>query len=128
MSALNLTLIATGGALGATSRYMVTIFCNYFFKTEFPISTLIVNLFGCFLMGIIINIFSHIWKPEESIRLFLTVGFLSSFTTFSAFSFDAFTLIEKGQVLLGISYTLASITLPFLGLILGYTIVLHLLS
>lgn len=110
-------LVGLGGAVGSMARYgvgrMVPI-------TGFPFATLIVNIVGSFLMGVLIAILSRItveWSHEA--RLLLAVGVLGGFTTFSAFSLDAMTLIERGQWGLAIGYILASVLVSIGALAIG---------
>lgn len=84
-------LVAAGGALGAVGRHAV----GAALKTlsGFPWGTLGVNLLGSLLMGLLIGWLAK--QPHETLRLFLAVGVLGGFTTFSAFSMDLFLLLEK---------------------------------
>ncbi len=89
---LNLLWIATGGAMGAISRYKLS---QALPSGNFPLSTLCINLIGCFGIGL----FSVWFKNSHSFKLFLIVGFLGSFTTFSAFSFEALQLLQRSDTL-----------------------------
>ena len=80
--------VGAGGALGAISRYFVYIMAGYILGPNFPYGTLIVNIVGSLLMGIIVEVMALTWEASTEWRLFLTVGFLGAFTTFSTFSLD----------------------------------------
>lgn len=115
---LSLVLVGTGGFLGALARYQITQVLNSS-KHSLPFGTLFVNLVGSFLLGILAGFTSN-----ESFLLFLGVGFLGSFTTFSTLKFEWTQFKQQGQRKLGfiyilISYTL-SIGLAFLGLFIGH--------
>lgn len=90
--------VAVGGAFGALSRYAVSWLTFKHIKTFFPIGTLTVNLIGSFLIGLCWGLFAHI-KIPSSIRIFLLIGFLGSFTTFSSFSLDNYAMFKEGKVL-----------------------------
>ncbi|OGC23107.1 hypothetical protein A2291_05345 [candidate division WOR-1 bacterium RIFOXYB2_FULL_42_35] len=90
--------IAFGGALGALSRYAVSWFTFKHIKTFFPVGTLTVNLIGSFLIGLLWGLFAEI-KIPSSVRIFLLIGFLGSFTTFSAFTLDNYAMFKEGKVL-----------------------------
>lgn len=89
-------LVACGGAIGAVLRFGV----GAMLKTPgFPWATLSVNLLGSLVMGLLMGWLMRQPTPHEAMRLFLAVGLLGGFTTFSAFSMDMFTLIEKRDAL-----------------------------
>lgn len=115
--------IAAGGALGAISRYGVTVATVKFFGDGFPQSqifgTLIVNVLGSFLMGALIVLFAHLWHPSQNVKLFMLTGFLGAFTTFSAFSLDVSTLWERGATLPAFGYIAASVILSITALFLA---------
>ena len=104
--------IALGGALGAVSRYGVTQLAMSMTPQGAPLATLAVNIIGCGVMGLIFGLVtSGNISLTEAQRGFILIGFLGALTTFSAFSLDVFTLIEKGAHLTAIAYTLASVGL-----------------
>lgn len=90
-------LVALGGALGAVGRYGVGAVLKG--VSSFPLATLSVNLVGSLLMGLLIGWFSRQPAAQDSLRLFLAVGILGGFTTFSAFSMDMVQLLEKRDML-----------------------------
>lgn len=118
-----LFLVALGGALGSVSRYTVTRMSVTFFGPDFPWGTVIVNLVGSFLIGLMTALLLNKTNNPEPLRLLLVTGFLGGFTTFSAFSLDVLDLIGRGAHLQAASYVLISV-LPaifatFLGLAIG---------
>jgi protein CrcB len=88
-----------GGAAGATARYLVFVTSSHLLGHGFPFGTLIVNILGSFLLGILAEGMALVWTVPTSLRLFLVVGFLGAFTTFSTFSLDLAVLYERGQML-----------------------------
>ena len=88
-----LLLVFIGGGLGAMSRFLLTTALSGKLG-NFPLGTLTANLFGSLLMGLVIGLLAGRY---ESIRLFVAVGFLGGFTTFSSFSAETLALIQGGQ-------------------------------
>jgi CrcB protein len=107
---MNYFAIAFGAVFGALSRY--ALFCLIDNK-EFPYSTLVVNIVGCFLVGVAVEYFSLKGNLPIVVKLFFIVGFLGSFTTFSSFALDCGVLVEKGEILKTLIYVGSSV---FLGL------------
>lgn len=120
--------IAAGGAIGALARHGVNLSAVAILGHGFPWGTMIVNIAGSFFMGIMIAVLGHIWHPPEALRLFLVTGFLGAFTTFSAFSLDAVTLWERGEILQAGLYTATSVTLSIAALIAGLLITRSLIT
>lgn len=116
-------MIAAGGALGAVARHFVNGAANGVLGLAFPWGTLTVNILGSVVMGVLIGLFAHVWQPPQEIRNFLTVGFLGAFTTFSAFSLDAVTLYQRGDIGLSAAYVAGSIILCIAGLLAGLYLV-----
>ncbi|MDD4527379.1 MAG: CrcB family protein [Candidatus Margulisbacteria bacterium] len=116
----NLLLLALGGAIGTLCRYFF--YSLQISNTGFQFSTLFVNLVGSFLIGLFAVIFINLNTPN-SIRLFLTIGVLGGFTTFSSFSLENMFLLQNGKYLLALTNVLIStifgILLAFLGFWLG---------
>ncbi len=112
-------VVAAGGALGAIGRYLVTAGAAAWLGGGFPWGTLIVNVAGSFVLGMVVGVLSVAWTPPAEMRLFLVTGFLGAFTTFSAFSLDAVSVFERGHYPLGVLYVVASVALCVLGLVAG---------
>ena len=91
-------LVFIGGGLGAVSRFLVTTALAGKLG-NFPLGTLTANFFGSLLMGLVLGILaSRVHFGAEQIRLFIAVGFLGGFTTFSSFSAETLALIQNGQI------------------------------
>ena len=91
-------LVGAGGALGAMLRYGVSSLAGHLWPSPFPYATLFVNVVGSLAMGVLVGLLARTLPPmQNEIRLFIAVGVLGGFTTFSAFSLDAVTLVERGQ-------------------------------
>ena len=90
-------LVMAGGALGAAGRYHLGRLVFHLGGTGFPMGTLAANLLGGFLMGILAGVLARSNFVDEPWRLFLGVGLLGGFTTFSAFSLEVMNMIERGM-------------------------------
>jgi CrcB protein len=109
--------VALGGAIGASSRYLVNVASGRVFGMGFPYGTVIVNVFGSVLMGVLVVVLAH--KGGMRLAPFLMTGVLGGFTTFSAFSLDALTIWERGQTALAAGYVLGSVVLSLVGIVAG---------
>jgi CrcB protein len=109
--------VAAGGALGSVARYMVGVGSTKMFGLAFPWGTLIINVVGSFLIGAFVELFALKWDLPQEARVFLTVGICGGFTTFSAFSLDAYVLIERGEWWLATAYVVGSVVLSIGALI-----------
>jgi CrcB protein len=103
--------VALGGAIGATSRYWISSLVYQAVGGAFPWATLTVNVFGCAILGVLIQLMALVWSPSEPLRAFLTVGFLGALTTFSAFSLEMVLMLERGDWLNAMLYVLLSVVL-----------------
>jgi len=112
-------LVGLGGFIGSLARYSVSLLIR---PSGFPFATLLVNLAGSFLIGIIIavSIRNPQLKPEW--RLFLATGFCGGFTTFSAFAIENLELLRNGQYGYSIAYVAGSIVLGIFAAYLGFSL------
>lgn len=116
----NFLLVGVGGALGAMARYGVLIAMGRVWPLSFPLGTLLINIAGSVAMGLFIGAMAKLLPAwGETARLFVAVGVLGGFTTFSSFSLDTIVLIERGDVLLAGAYVLLSVVVCLIGLYLG---------
>lgn len=104
----NLLLVMIGGAIGAGLRYQVGRVALHQLGPGFPWGTWIVNLAGGFLIGILAGLLARHGSQGEPVRLLLGVGVLGGFTTFSAFSLEAATMLQRGQFALASAYAVSS--------------------
>lgn len=102
-----LLAVALGGSIGAVLRYLIFLIYSRTDNHGFPWATLVINLIGSFLIGLLWGIFDR-YYVSPGIRLFLFVGILGSFTTFSTFAFDVFNLVREGGVKYMILYISAT--------------------
>jgi CrcB protein len=118
----NLFLVAIGGAFGACSRYLFIEMVILFHRgSSFPIGTILVNIIGSFLMGVLHFFLTHYLDSiSPQTRLLLATGFLGGFTTFSAFSIDAFRLISAGQFGIAFAYIFSSVIFSILAIFFGF--------
>ena len=114
---MNVLSVALGGALGAVARYLTNVGAGRLFGAGFPYGTLTVNIVGSFLMGVLVVVLAE--RGGMRFAPLLMTGLLGGFTTFSAFSLDAVTLYERGQVGVAAGYVAASVVLSLAGLFAG---------
>ena len=114
-----LFLVMLGGAIGAGFRYHIGRIALANMGAAFPWGTWIVNLVGALLMGVLAGILLREGAAGEPLRLFLGVGVLGGFTTFSAFSLELVTMLQRGDHALGLAYAVSSVAGSAALLILG---------
>lgn len=115
--------VAAGGAIGAGARYLTGIGVGRLLGLDgFPYATLIVNVSGCFIMGLLIGAMALFWSIGNDLRAFLTVGILGGFTTFSAFSADVLLLMERHDYSGAAIYVAASVGLSLAAVFFGVAI------
>jgi CrcB protein len=112
-------MAAMGGAIGAGARYMVGVGAMRFFGPGFPWGTLIVNVVGSLIMGLLIAGVALRYSISNEVRTFLATGILGGFTTFSAFSLDFAVLMERKAEGLALMYLGASVGLSIIALFAG---------
>lgn len=117
-----LIMAAMGGAIGAAARYAVSVGATRLFGHGFPWGTLTVNVVGCLIMGLLIEAIALKYSVSLEVRTFLFTGILGGLTTFSAFSLDFATLVERKAHLLAAIYLTASVGLSVLALFAGLAI------
>ena len=117
----NVILVATGGAIGALLRYSSTSLLKYLYPS-YPLGTLLVNIIGSFLIGCLMSYTETKNFSESFYKYFLIIGILGSFTTFSAFSYEVFDLINNKKIFISFFYILISITSCLLFTYFGYNI------
>lgn len=119
---MNLLLVMAGGALGSGARHLVGRTALALAGPGYPYGTLGVNLVGGLLMGLLAGVLARVnmgTGAGEPWRLFLGVGALGGFTTFSAFSLDAVLLFERGAAVAALGYILLSVAGSIAALVLG---------
>lgn len=118
-----LFLVMLGGAVGSGARYLVGRAAFAWFGAGYPWGTLSVNLVGGLLMGVLVGALARIAHGNEEVRALLAIGVLGGFTTFSSFSLDTVTMLQRGDWAAAIGYILASVLGSIAALALGLTLV-----
>ena len=116
-----LLLIGTGSFIGGVLRYSISQFIQTKFLSTFPIGTLIINIIGCFTIGLVFAL-SERTNMSPEMRLFLATGICGGFTTFSAFSNETFGLMRDGQLFYASAYITSSILFGVFATFIGYSI------
>lgn len=124
---MNWLLVACGGAIGASLRYGAGFLISKP-QSLFPWSTWAVNILGCLLAGIFFAFTLRYPVLQYETRLFLMVGILGGFTTFSSFGLETFQLIRAEQLGLALLYVISSLMVGIMVLIIGFYITQYLLS
>jgi CrcB protein len=115
-------LVAVGGAIGSVARYLVSALVGRATGTLFPAGTFAVNLIGCIVFGMIAGAAEQRVVLSPDVRVFLLVGVLGGFTTFSSYAFDGVVLIQQGQIAAALVNIGGQIVCGLLGLWAGYVI------
>ena len=121
-------IVFLGAGIGGAARHGVNVLSARLFGTGFPAGTLVINVLGCLVMGLIAGAFAFRVHLPQELRLFLTTGILGGFTTFSAFSLDAALLWERGEVGLAALYVGASVIFSLLAVAAGLVMSRYMLA
>ena len=116
-------IVFLGGGLGAATRHGINLATARVLGTAFPYGTLLINITGSFIMGLVAAYFAFKGGASQHWRLFFTTGILGGYTTFSAFSLDAALLYERGQIGMAALYVIASVAISIVGLFAGLALV-----
>jgi fluoride exporter len=119
---VSLIFIAIGGALGSVARYLLSTALLRATGTLFPVGTFAVNVVGCFVFGAIAGAAEQRVQLAPELRLFLLVGVLGGFTTFSSYAFESFGLIRDGQFAAAAVNIVGQVIAGLVGLWAGYVI------
>lgn len=117
----NIMLVGFGGFIGSVLRYLVSGWMHHIFRTDsFPVGTAIVNITGCFVIGQLGGWADHFQALNHHTRLFLFLGLLGGFTTFSAFGYETMALLRDKELFLAFVNVSVHLLLGFGALFLGY--------
>ena len=119
---LNYIFVSAGAAIGCSLRYVISSYIQRHISVIFPYGTLVVNVVGTFILGIIMFYLNEKELIGNEFRLFLTVGFCGGFTTFSTFSYETLTLFRDSEFGLAIYNVLLNVVLCLVGIYLSYLI------
>ena len=119
----NLLIVGLGGAVGSMLRYAVQKFFQAQTAAAFPTGTLLVNIAGCFLIGILWSLVSRSLTWNDEMKLLLMTGFCGGFTTFSAFTLEGIGLLKENRTVLFVIYLTASVVGGLLATFIGIRIV-----
>ena len=116
---LDILFVGAGGFLGAIARYALGGWIAERTGPGFPYETLLINVTGCFAIGLFMTLAVDAFAWPPSARLFIAVGFLGAYTTFSTFGYETMKLIEGGSLWLAFVNCLASVTVGLVAVWLG---------
>ncbi len=114
--------ISVGAVLGTLSRYFTTLYIGKISTSSFPYATLLINVSGSFVMGVLSALLATKMAGNQELKNLAMIGFLGSFTTFSAFSLDSINLIKEGLYNEALIYIFASVFLSIAALFIGIII------
>jgi len=112
-------LVLAGAGLGGMARYALGAWIMARYGGRFPLGTLAVNLSGAFLIGLAMSLLTERFQPHPYWRLFLVVGFLGGYTTFSSFEYETLQAVRDGERWIGIIYVAGSVLLGYVAVWLG---------
>jgi fluoride exporter len=115
----NYLIIGLGGFLGAIARYIVALWIGQRWGRTFPLGTFAINISGCFLISLLMSLLTEKFMVNPQLRLFLVVGFLGAYTTFSTFEYETGTLVRDGEWSIALANVLLSVIVGFVALKAG---------
>jgi CrcB protein len=112
-------LVAAGGAAGAVARYAMTLFVATFWKSDFPLATLMINVSGSFILGFFSTFAAERAPIDPLWRLLIATGFVGAYTTFSTFEYETERLAANGAIAWGVLNVVSSVLAGFIAVRLG---------
>ena len=115
-------LVLVGGGIGSLARYVAGTAIMTRFGGRFPLGTLVINVSGSFLIGLLMTYFTERLAPSTNWRPLLVVGFLGGYTTFSSFEWETYSAVRDGGLWLGLLNIVGSVVLGYTAVWLGATL------
>lgn len=112
-------IVGMGGFVGAIARYAVGVWCDAFWRRDFPLATFLVNITGCFILGFFLTIAAERLPLDPRWRLLVATGFVGAYTTFSTFEYETQRLTTTGAFGWAIVNVLTSVVAGYLAVKLG---------
>ena len=110
--------VALGGALGALARYTIGAWIFSRMGTRFPYGTFVINLTGCFVIGLVLTILDHHTELPSAWRLTVPIGFVGAYTTFSTFEFETYRAAQE-RPSIALLYVVSSVVLGYFAVYIG---------
>ena len=112
-------VVLAGSGLGGLMRYTFGVWILARYAGAFPLGTFLINVLGSFLIGVLMTLFTECIQVHPNWRLFLVVGVLGGFTTFSSFEYETYQAMRQGARYTGLLYVLASVSIGYLAVWIG---------
>jgi CrcB protein len=112
-------VVLTGAGLGGLARYVAGSWIMQKYGGRFPLGTFVINITGSFLIGVLMTLLTERWHLHSNWRLFLVVGVLGGYTTFSSFEYETYQLLLDGARWMGLLYVTGSVVVGYFGVWLG---------
>jgi fluoride exporter len=112
-------IVGLGGALGSVLRFWLGAYVGDRLGSRFPYGTLVINITGCFLAGMIVTVMAEKTHWDPSWRYLIPIGFIGGYTTFSAFAYETFHLAQNGQMTTAMLNVALSVVVGFAGVWAG---------
>jgi CrcB protein len=112
-------IVGMGGFCGAIARYAVGVWCDAFWRRDFPLATFLVNVSGCFILGFFLTLAAERLPFDPRWRLFVATGFVGAYTTFSTFEYETQRLTTTGALGWAVVNVLTSVIAGYLAVKLG---------
>lgn len=103
--------VGLGGALGSIARYLVGLLIYERAGTRFPYGTFVINLLGCFVIGVVMTVLDTHLELSPAWREAMPIGFIGAFTTFSTFEYETLRAVQHGQAVTALAYVVSSVVL-----------------
>lgn len=112
-------VVLAGAGFGGLARYMLGTWIMAKYGGRFPLGTFLINVSGAFLIGLTMTLLTERLQPHPNWRLFLVVGILGGYTTFSSFEYETLQAVRDGERWMGLLYVAGSVLLGYLAVWLG---------